>query len=408
MTRILAFFLAFISFGFLFSPGNSAGRMLPIPEEEKMPISLPMPDRALPDIKVLIHTGKTVTVGFPSFINVYDGKSGAFLTTTSISPLTISVDQNAFIINDETYRNPTITIAGGTGPYTLGDCAYAGKLNLRRGDGMAYVVNDVDLETYVKGVLPAEMFSKWPAEALKAQAVAARTYAVFSACYHAQDFYHVVSTTASQVYKGAGVRVPSTDAAVDATKGEILHYGNEIFPAYFHSTCGGHTSSVNEVWDQNPFPTLTGVYCPFCADSPHYRWQNAVSCAEVSTRLMKNGYSDETIKNIEIARDDGAGRVTWLRLIGMSETTVFRANDIRIFVLPDILKSTFFTITSDGTTFHIHGFGWGHGVGLCQWGARKMAEDGYDYRAILGFYYQSSRLVKYLPPVTAEDAASYE
>ncbi len=261
--------------------------------------------------------------------------------------------------------------------------------------GKLTVVNEVDLESYLRRVLPKEMLRTWPVEALKAQAVASRTFALFKSLSKGHEDYMLAGDVIGQVYGGRGSEAFATDQAVNQTRGEILTYHDEVFPAYFHSTCAGRTTHPEYNWDIQPHPALQGVRCWYCLNSKHYRWRRVISSEDLGARLKRGGYSLGRIQQVIPKKWDESGRAREILIKHSRGELVLRANDFRLAAGPDIVKSIkdIRVSYSDG---HIlfSGYGWGHGVGMCQWGAKALAEQGKTYREILEFYYPGARITK--------------
>jgi stage II sporulation protein D len=352
-------------------------------------------------IKVLLCRTKTITIGTTEYLNVYDGDLRAFLSGFTSFPVTVTIKDGKLAINDELFSSKHLFLLSPSEEYTVNNKRYKGSLKIVLLEREFMVINEVPLETYVKGVLPSEMYSKWPKEALKAQAVAARTYAVFSAIEKSELAYHVSDSQLSQVYGGESAQVKETDEAVEATRGEILTYAGEVFPTYFHSTCGGHTTNAEYVWDVMPHPALTAVYCPFCWESKYYTWTTTIKINDLEKRLRDKTLLRGDLIGFQAGRVDAAGRALDFYIQSDIEMRTINANELRVFVLPDIMKSTMFTLKKTSDEFIFEGFGWGHGVGMCQWGASKMAADGYDYKVIVSFYYPRTMITK-LPAVDHE------
>ncbi len=264
------------------------------------------------------------------------------------------------------------------------------------------VVAHIDIETYLAGVLAAEVpFERWHPEALKAQAVASRTYAVYHMKLRAAELYDVDSTTMSQVYKTGYATNPIVNSAVNATRGQILTFRYRVFPAYFHSTCGGRTEDVSRVFAYNSIGPLTGTACPFCSGSPLFSWSRAISKERLAAGLREAFGARArigTVLSVETIPPLGpAGRPDAFRIRhSLGELTV-PATEFRLAVgagakdLPSVHLSE---IRDRGNTVEFVGRGFGHGVGLCQYGSNALAVSGRDYRQILAFYYPGSELVK--------------
>ena len=249
------------------------------------------------------------------------------------------------------------------------------------------VVNVIGLEEYIKGVLFHEVSHRWPIEALKAQAVAARTYALYRLQTTGDKDFDVTNDIYSQVYGGRNSERYRTNLAVDRTRDEILLYNGKILPAYFHATCAGRTEDAGELWKEN-LPPLKGVACAFCRNSPHYSWKRNFRSKDVQDKLNANGFHLELIKDIRVLERNPSGRIRTLQITARDEQkTVVSGKDFRNIVGPNVIRSNDYDIVMKGYYFDMLGKGWGHGVGLCQWGAFGMARERHDYREILEYYY---------------------
>ena len=272
-------------------------------------------------------------------------------------------------------------------PIRVNGREYAGTLDaLKLGDGIA-LVDELPLEEYLVGVLRAEAGERWPAEALRAQAIAARTYAAYQRQLNAGKPYHIIASTAHQQFAG---RVPATSPAWDAvrdTAGQVLRWEGDLFPAFYHTESGGFTEDPRTVFAARNMPGLTPVRCPFSAGSPHFYWSLDLRLADLSDVLRKNDVGVGTVTAIEMTERTATLRATVVTVRGATGVVRLRGNDFRRMVGYDTLKSTLFAVVMEGDVAHFSGRGYGHGVGLCQWGARGMAEQGYTAKQILGFYY---------------------
>lgn len=273
---------------------------------------------------------------------------------------------------------------------------YRGDISIfKDSQGQLLVVNTLDLEFYLKGVLYHEVSPKWPIDAIKAQAVAARTYAMYQKEVMKSKDYDLTADTSSQVYGGYGSEKHKTNRAVNFTEGEILTYQGKVFPAYFHATCGGITEDASELWKIDLAPLKGGRVCSFCRDSPHYYWNAALDLRTIQKKLGSDYKIKGDLKNISITERDATARVRTLELKD-AEGNCFTilAKDFRALVGADLVRSTNFSIVLDQDHVLFNGKGWGHGVGLCQWGAFGMSQKGYDYKQILAFYYPGAELTK--------------
>ena len=278
---------------------------------------------------------------------------------------------------------------------------------VRRGKGLL-LVNHVDLEEYVKGVVPAEVNSAWHPEMLKVQAIAARTYALYQHMLSATRDYDVVASTQDQVYRGRHGIDERVIQAVESTRGLVVtHQGAPIYAA-FSSTAAGITEDAMNVWSKD-LPYLKGVECPFDLESPFYQWKASVKLETLEKNLRQQGFAVGTISAITPLVYSRAGRVATIRIVHSGGELTLRGEDLRKTVGYTVVPSTQFTIESVGQDVVFSGYGAGHAVGLCQWGAKELAELGYSFSSILRYYYPGTELqdaaLTQAPPVPQTHAA---
>lgn len=271
---------------------------------------------------------------------------------------------------------------------------YRGTITIiRNADKKLLVVNELGLEEYLAGVLYEEVSHRWPIEVLKAQAIAARTFARYQMEQNASREYDLTADTYSQVYGGSSSERERARRAVGSTAGAVLTYNGKIFPAYYHATCGGATENADNLWKIDLAP-LKSVKCDWCRRSPHYRWKARLTLDEVQKRLNAAGIKVEEIEDISVAAYNSSGRVKEIKVTTKTEERVMGAKDFRLAVGSKILRSTKFSISVDNffkdTLFD--GLGWGHGVGMCQWGAYFMSRKGKKAEEILKFYYPEAEI----------------
>ena len=261
---------------------------------------------------------------------------------------------------------------------------------VRRGKGLL-VINAVDLEEYVKGVVPAEVSSAWHPEMLKVQAVAARTYALYQHMLSASRDYDVVAGIQDQVYRGRQGIDARVEQAVESTNGLVVtHQGAPIYAA-FSSTAAGLTEDAVIVWSKD-LPYLKGVECPFDVESPYYQWKASFKIDTLEKNLRQQGFAVGTIATLTPLSHSRAGRVATLRILHSKGELVLRGEDLRKAVGYTVVPSTQFTIESIGQEVVLSGYGAGHAVGLCQWGAKELAELGYSFSSILRYFYPGTEL----------------
>jgi stage II sporulation protein D len=261
---------------------------------------------------------------------------------------------------------------------------------VRKGKGFL-VINRVDIEEYVKGVVPAEVSSTWHPEMLKAQAVAARTYALYQQMLSATREYDVVATVQDQVYRGKQGVDAGILRAVEDTRGLVVTYQDAPIYAAFSSTAAGLTEDAVNVWSKE-YPYLKGVECPFDLMSPYYQWKSSFKIDTLEQNLRQQGFSVGTIATITPVSFSRGGRVAKLRVLHSGGELVLRGEELRKAVGYTIIPSTQFAIESIGRDVVLSGFGAGHAVGMCQWGAKELAELGYPFSTILRYYYPGTEL----------------
>ncbi|MGF1567888.1 MAG: SpoIID/LytB domain-containing protein [Nodosilinea sp.] len=271
----------------------------------------------------------------------------------------------------------------GDGFIFIDDTWYRGRVLVLPVDGKLTAINWVDLETYLYSVLGAEMPASWHPEALKSQAVAARSYALYRRDRSQNALFDVGGTTATQVYKGLASETQSTQAAVNATRGQVLTYGSQVIEAVFHASSGGQTENSEDIW-QRPIPYLRSVP-DFDQQAPVFHWAETFTASQFEQRVTGIGQ----LTGVTTERATPWGRVVSIRLQGTQGSRVLTGSELRQALG---LRSTLFTVTVAGDTIRVAGRGYGHGLGLSQWGARSLAMQGYSYQQILVYYYQGTAL----------------
>jgi stage II sporulation protein D len=264
---------------------------------------------------------------------------------------------------------------------------YSGNVDVWKGDNGLYFINELPIEDYVKDVVAVEVRPDWEMEALKAQAVISRTYAVYQKMMNGDSIYHIASSVLDQVYKGNNpdVRVAY---AVAETSGEVLTFDNKPIEAFYHSTSCGRTENPEEVFGKS-YPYLRSVESN-CEISPYSAWEMRIQFAEIESALNLSG-----IKEISIKSYTSTNRVKQLEIIDNSGITTINATDFRKALGWSRLPSTDFHMSRDGDSIIFEGKGYGHGVGLSQWCTLQMARDGKNYKEILSFFYPGTTIKLY-------------
>lgn len=344
---------------------------------------------------------------------------------SNISALGIELDQKIFLRSDYSYsEKPTkvFTLKLDDSLFLYKDRSYSGMLEIyKQKDAKFSIVNSLDIEEYLRGVVPSEMPSSWSYDALCAQTVAARTYA-FSRLLSSRKsstFYDVCDTTHCQVYLGART-TPTTDKAIKDTNNLIITYNGYPIEAVFHSSSGGQTENNENVWQGSPRPYLRGVPSPGEEISPHFTWYKAYKTSDflgiLNSYLKKNSLKEiKSLTSIEIKECGCSPRVKKVSIKGEDSEIILSGYDLQsIFSLkstwfnfliytikdelpaPPIIK--YFKEQNNQSAnlpleyVYIYGRGWGHGIGLSQYGAYAMARRGSTYIDILSHYYQGTKI----------------
>ncbi len=371
-------------------------RVLLLADAKNCTITAPTPIRIsqagpLPTVQL---TRALMTVASPAKVAVTGGRLSLSTIAAPGDDIMLSTDDNHVLsINNQRYR---------------------GQLRLTvNPDGRTFsVINVVPLEPYLAGVVGAEMPDYWEPEALRAQAIAARTYCLYTKRRSGRSRdWDVSSTQSSQVYKGVNAETSLVWRAVNATSGKVLTLRagraslDNLFPAYFSAICGGHTEDGEHVFGELAAP-VRGVPCPYCLDTSRltlFYWQPEQFDRDVVTKRLVEKYPKlealGTIKDVNVAEKSDYGqfsRITKVRLVGETGKSDFvRGEDLRLALDPTgrRLQSTNCLIVPWGNGWKfLRGRGWGHGVGLCQYGVQGLARRGKSYKDILRYYYPDAEI----------------
>lgn len=349
---------------------------------------------AAPPIRVLLETlTHPITLQMPMAHRGYmDGR----LLFDAATPLDWPVSaQSGQLIVDGERVGRSFTLEPLTGQFvSWRGKSYRGSLRVVADGDSMHIVNVVDLESYLRGVVPAEMQASWPMDALKAQAIAARTYTLSS--LNGRAVYDVCATTDCQVYSGVSAEHPRADQAIRETDGMVITHNGGFARTYYHSDSGGVLASSAEVW---------GSALPYAIaqqdvsySTQHRRWQKQLDAAAIAADLRARGRDVGQVQALRILAYTTSGRVGELEVIGSQGSAVFNGTSLTRMLREWGLKSTRFSMTGNLTA---QGDGWGHGVGMSQHGARALAQAGYSFSQILAFYYPSTQL-QMLPYAVAE------
>ena len=348
-----------------------------------------------PVLRVCIIDSKDdITLAITGLYRVYAITSDKLLTGGYILHTKVKASDQGIMFGARDLKFTRIRLQVPEGAFIhIDGRAFRGEVDIIRKDNMKIMaINRVPLEEYLCGVLYNEVSHRWPIESIKAQAVAARTFALYQARQNRLQDYDLTNDIYSQVYSGATSERWSTTRAVKLTSGQVLTYQGDIFPTYYHATCGGHTEDASNLWAVDLAP-LKGVECQFCKESPHYKWTKVIPLSDIEKKLNENGYKVGKIKSISILAKNNSGRNDKMEIkddAGVS--SILTAKDFRQIIGPNEIRSTAFEPLINNDKLSLSGIGWGHGVGMCQWGAKGQAEKHKKYYEILKYYYPGAEI----------------
>lgn len=271
----------------------------------------------------------------------------------------------------------------------LGDYIYSGGFEFLLNDSRLTVINYVDLEDYVKGVLPYEVGGNWPSDSLKAQAVCARTYAINNINAYIDDGFDVRADTYSQVYRGLSGTTVNTDIAADDTSGCFVRYEGAICRVYYMSSSGGATESGANVFGERR-EYLSGVTDPYEGDEDFYNksWKETKSEQTLLSRLRRYGYELSDIVEVTPEYSDTGNVISLVFRDSKGNTATVRQTNC--YMVPG-LNSMRYSVTENNGAFEFFGEGWGHNCGMSQWGAYSMAKNyGFTCDEIIAFYFSGA------------------
>lgn len=363
-------------------------------------------------IRVLLSESKKIKISFENEAEIIDNNGRRIFVDKNSSVQFIL--SNAGIkgkVNDKEISSKDFLIVPKSNKYLqFNENKYRGYFKIVSNSSFLMLINYLDIENYVKGVILKEMplgKGEENFEAIKAFSILARTYAV-KRKLESRELFDLYSDTKDQVYGGLSSENEITNSLVDFTKGHLLFYKDNIATVFYHSTCGGYTENVENVFKSNSTPYLISIVDNIpanCIISPRFDWEESFSENLIIKRLLESNYiSDKNskIRSIDIISRFKSGRVNELKITlfenkKLKEVSLF-SNNIR-FVLRNskgsILPSSNFEIQNkNGNTFIFKGKGFGHGVGMCQWGSIKLSREGTNFKEILKFYFPKTEIKK--------------
>lgn len=330
---------------------------------------------------------------------------------------------------------------------------YRDYITFLNNDNNILIINHIHMENYLLGVVPKEIAASSPVDALRAQAVVARSYTYANLNKHIDEGYNLCTSTHCQVYGGYEWEKPSTNQAVIDTYGEYIVYDGQIASAFYHSNSGGHTESSEDVWGGN-LPYLVGIEDRFSMNTNNSTWSLSLSPRDLGDKLKANGIDIGEVKDLQILDTSDSDRVETIKIVGSYGDQIISGDKLRSIIGTTNLKSTLFSINKDGlsssknvyiidgssqgarevslsgmyildgnnnktvnrsvsnrirgdanttdlegtigiepTAFKFEGKGYGHGVGMSQYGAIEMANLGYNYEEIIKHYYSGVEII---------------
>jgi stage II sporulation protein D len=326
-------------------------------------------------------------------VTVADDPGDVLLETRASGRVRIRAQGDGIAVAGTPFDREELRIDPGSAVFALGARAYRGTLVVRRDRvGKLAVVLETDVETYLPGVVAGEMPASFPSAAHRAQAIAARTYVLYHHEVRRGDDWDVTDDTRSQMFVGVptGEHATAFLAAARATRGLVLLHGSRLLPAYYHSTCGGRTASAVEVFGGPAIPALSGVPCGDCGASPRYRWERVVPAAALGKAAGLSGPAT----GFRVVSRTPSGRAGTVRVEGPGARELPAAELRRALRDPALPSAWIDEIRPVSGGFSVRGRGYGHGVGLCQYGAAGAAARGRDGKAILRDAYPGATIAR--------------
>jgi stage II sporulation protein D len=352
--------------------------------------AVPIPVAIAADtVRVLLAEGRpALTIASSGHLTLTDA-SGRRVLARGDRPggYRLAHQRNAVVVRETRHAVPSLIAWPGDGALlTLDGQPFRGRLDVQVANGGLVAVNVVELEAYLQGVLKDEIPVGWPTEAAKAVAIAARTYAVYQRLQNLGGLFHLRATTASQVYGGARGEDPRTNWAVHSTRGQVLTFGGQPIPAFYHSCSGGATEDATDVFGMD-YDVVPGVKDDFSLSCPHALWFERLSPRQVEAGLTRAGHQVGRVLAIQDLIRSRTGRILRIGIQHTNGTLVLEGRRFREAMGNEVLRSTDFEVRTDANAFTFVGRGSGHGVGMSQWGAKAMADLAYQHQDILKFYY---------------------
>ncbi|BBM89288.1 hypothetical protein COTS27_00984 [Spirochaetota bacterium] len=333
-------------------------------------------------IRVLIYQGTAIPKSFPIAVV----KEGIRYRDKLFPPINSSYGRTVEVTIDK------------EAPIVYKKNAYEGKFIVVKKKNQYIIVNELELDKYLTGVVKKEISPSWHHNAIRTQAIAARSYAYNYINTDSKALYHVGATVAHQVFGGTANVPASIEKGVSATQDIILidKFDKQPVQSFFHACCGGITEKAENVWSsEKSLRYFKNIRCPHCKTHPLYRWERKFSTQYIHNALKK--LKIDSVKAIRVGARTGSKRIHKIFIKAQhgkhNVTHNLTGNKFRVAISPRDIPSTLFSIKQSRKDYNLTGKGFGHGVGLCQWGTKTMAEKGFSAFAILDFYYKNCKTI---------------
>lgn len=346
-------------------------------------------------VRVNITEAPRLTIGSSTAARILDRGGRVLAEVDAMTSLSAIAVGSSIQIGDTQGDLLTLQPATSDGLIFIDDTWYRGTVEVRALDGRLMAINHVDLEAYVTSVIGSEMGSQFPLEALKSQAVATRTFALYNHNKRIDKPFDVGDDRRWQVYKGVAAETATTASATQQTVGQVLTHSGQLINAVYHADSGGSTENSEHVWS-SPLPYLKAVSDRQLV--PARPWEKQFSAQQVQREVVGVG----AVTEMSVVARSPQGRVRQVRIAGNAGSVVLTGKEFRQRFQ---LKSTMFDIVPSGPiqtastqplapprSFTVKGQGYGHGVGMSQWGAAGLAEHNWTHEQILQFYYKDISL----------------
>lgn len=345
----------------------------------------------LKEVKILLSKDKPRAIVLRAWGEVY--KDGALLMKSfGYKSFSAHYSKNGIMVNERLVDCSSVEFKSTENAFMLDGVLYGGSLIVLKKNGHLYFINKIGVEDYIKAVVASEISPNWPLEAVCAQTIATRTYTIFKALLNKKKDWHF--TLESQAYKGA------VEGASCAIPLQIMLYKRMIFPAYYHSSCGGMTQQAGT----SDFMPVS-IICPYCRDHS-LKWDYSISRESLVAKLKSKGIVSGPVESISVSYPDAFSMTPKSMDVATKDKILhLDPSTIRRVLGAANIKSTTFSCWYSWGRYRFKGQGNGHGLGMCQWGSKVMAQEGFSYGKILSYYYPQTTLsfIQYTEPAKDPD-----